>query len=416
MEGAAHFVDFAHASPSLDGGSNAAPPKRPRFGEPAKFLPVLFIVFTIACLYHIYIFYHCIPLLQLEVSPSRVDADARSRGAIEFVLFHVITAMLVICYVKSILVHPGRIPDSDPQWEYSFAQEGANNSGTSPLSLQESKKSGDRRHCKWCGKYKPDRCHHCRVCKTCILKMDHHCPWIYNCVGFGNYKYFFLLLFYSVLDCHLIVISMSESVLRLDNSTPFLTMHYILFGEMLAFFIGVLVTLFFTFHIWLMMKSMTTIEFCEKSLPKKEGERRNYDSSLYDLGVYGNIRVVLGDNPLLWLLPVAFGQPAGDGLNFVSSETRLTMDMEAGRGMRRKTHQKTQRPSRPLARDHYGDSLAGGAVSYGTGYGGGRSHSPRGAYSSPTSSYVAYGGGDGSYGGTGHYAGGSFEEVSGHAA
>lgn len=24
------------------------------------------------------------------------------------------------------------------------------------------------RHCKWCGKFKPDRCHHCRVCRTLV--------------------------------------------------------------------------------------------------------------------------------------------------------------------------------------------------------------------------------------------------------
>jgi len=321
--------------------SPARPVAPQRFGERAKFLPVAFLVCTISILYLIFMFYHLIPCFQLDVPENRRDDDKRSRAIIQTIFFHIITVLLVICYVRSILEHPGTIPDGDP-WEYK--SDGPGQALVGALNLLEQKKSGERRHCKWCGKYKPDRCHHCRVCRTCILKMDHHCPWIYNCVGFRNYKYFFLVLFYSVIDLNFIAWSMTESVVRSwDINTSFLTMFVVLFGETLAIFLGGLITSFWTFHVWLMLQSMTTIEFCEKKMPKKEGKTDDGGVSVYDCGPYKNTMTVLGPNPLLWFLPLS--PPDGDGLHYVHADEKTRL-MEGGRGIKRISQQKTQRVPR----------------------------------------------------------------------
>ncbi|CAE6428535.1 unnamed protein product [Rhizoctonia solani] len=44
---------------------------------------------------------------------------------------------------------------------------------------------------------KPMRTHHCRLCATCVLQYDHHCPWIGQCVGAYNRKFFVNFTFWS---------------------------------------------------------------------------------------------------------------------------------------------------------------------------------------------------------------------------
>lgn len=129
--------------------------------------------------------------------------------------------------------------------------------------------TGGSRFCKKCQCPKPDRAHHCSTCKRCVLKMDHHCPWLATCVGLHNYKAFLLFLIYTTLFCW---VCFAVSVLWLwaeifsdwapsDAGLPVSVVILSLLGGV----IGLVLTGFTAWHISLAVRGMTTIESLEKT-------------------------------------------------------------------------------------------------------------------------------------------------------
>lgn len=265
-------------------------------------LPLLFVAATIVVIWTVYVSFHLLPLLQLDKPAEKRDAVEFRRGVIEAVISQVLTVLLLACYARCVLTDPGSVPE-DPEWLPDGPEE------VQVPRLREVKlTSGLRRHCKWCGRWKPDRCHHCRICKRCVLKMDHHCRWIMNCVGFHNHKYFFLVVVYSALDCLFITMTMVESIQRAEiTEMPFANRFLVVFAMTISLFLGFILSMFLVFHTWLAMHNTTTIEFCEKALARGT-------MSAYDCGPLRNIYTLFGPKPLFWLLP--FSPPEGDGVRY----------------------------------------------------------------------------------------------------
>ncbi|ORY86225.1 DHHC palmitoyltransferase-domain-containing protein [Protomyces lactucae-debilis] len=190
------------------------------------------------------------------------------------------------------------------------------------------KDDGSERFCQKCCSRKPDRAHHCRSCRKCVLKMDHHCPWLATCVGFHNYKQFILFLIYVSTWCIFLCgmtawflcefFSLNDPSSVEDQFWPMYaspikypcssTRNWIVL-LVLSGVVGLTVGLFCAWHISLVLRNYTTIEYLEET--RFKGDTRAYLTAatpagvfnIFDLGYRLNWEQVMGHEPLLWFVP-----------------------------------------------------------------------------------------------------------------
>ncbi|XP_030320944.1 palmitoyltransferase ZDHHC3-like isoform X1 [Calypte anna] len=103
--------------------------------------------------------------------------------------FNLIVLLLLASHARAVLADPGLVPLPDTAIDFSDLRSAA------PRKPEKSPEEWTV--CERCEAYRPPRAHHCRVCHRCVRRMDHHCPWINNCVGELNQKYFIQFLFYT---------------------------------------------------------------------------------------------------------------------------------------------------------------------------------------------------------------------------
>ncbi|NXK01867.1 ZDHC7 Palmitoyltransferase, partial [Herpetotheres cachinnans] len=110
-------------------------------------------------------------------------------SVINGVLFNCLVFFFFSSHLRTMLTDPGAVPKGNATIFFFF-------------NLQL--KPGEVIYkCPKCCSIKPERAHHCSICKRFFFFFDHHCPWVNNCVV-RTLSYFFF--FFALISAHALIL------------------------------------------------------------------------------------------------------------------------------------------------------------------------------------------------------------------
>ncbi|VDN99910.1 unnamed protein product [Rodentolepis nana] len=199
----------------------------------------------------------------------------------------------------------------------------------------------DWTYCIRCESVRPPRAHHCHQCDVCVIRFDHHCTFLAQCIGLANMKYFMRLLI-QVSICCFIATGFNipyvfryvysdwytwQTLLSILNPAPFALIGWLswrqfflcLITSLCALF-GPASAIFFIYHLRQVLLNQTSVEvLIAKS--KNPSQIRYHNADLrpmnFDLGWRCNLEQVMGDKWLVgFFLPFVTSQLTTDGLSY----------------------------------------------------------------------------------------------------
>ncbi|GAA0138442.1 protein modifying enzyme [Lithospermum erythrorhizon] len=206
----------------------------------------------------------------------------------------IVVIFFTICDIVALLLtsarDPGIVPRNahPPETEVELSP-----LGTPPSRLPRSKNVNANgvivkvKYCDTCMLYRAPRCSHCSICNNCVDKFDHHCPWIGQCIGLRNYRFYFMFVSTSTMLCLFIHGFCWVYVKKIMNSekttiwkalidTP-ASIVLIIYTFLLVWFVGGLTI----FHLYLISTNQSTYEnfryrYDQRMNPYNKGIFRNF--------------------------------------------------------------------------------------------------------------------------------------------